>query len=223
MPLKELFLTIDDGPSIHTKAKVDFLKMHHIPALLYARGEFMKKYPDEIPYAIQQGFLIGNHSYTHPFFSQIPLEKCFEEILRTEELIETAYTQAGEKRSQKIVRLPFADRGAGPHAVASKTVTEEEKVQAIQNFLKQHHFSPVFFNKKQPSFIDSFWDLDTEDYKSKYINDKTLFENRLKELLSNYNHPSMILLVHDFDNNHHLFETTMNLLLKKNVKFAASC
>lgn len=39
MPVKRLYLTIDDAPSKHMKAKVDFLVENNIPAVFYADGD----------------------------------------------------------------------------------------------------------------------------------------------------------------------------------------
>ena len=88
----KLYLTIDDSPSMHMDKKVAFLKSKNIPAIFYARGEYIKKYPEQIVNAIKNGFLIGNHSYTHPYFSEIRIEECFDEILKTEKLINKCLT-----------------------------------------------------------------------------------------------------------------------------------
>lgn len=215
MSLQNIYLTIDDSPSIHMDKKVSFLKKHNIPAIFYARGEFIKKHPKQIINAINNGFLIGNHSYSHPYFSQIPLEKCFEEILLTETLIEDCYSQANIERPIKIIRLPFGDRGAGYKQPLEIT----PKVQEIQNFLSKHHFKPISFSHRKDNFIDSYWDWDTKDYKSTLISDQKSYLQGLESFYDNYTEDTAILLLHDFDNNHHLFEVSMQFLSDKNVTF----
>lgn len=79
----DIYLTIDDGPSQHTHKKVDYLKKHNIPAIWYARGEHIERYPDQLMYAITNGFLVGNHSYSHPYFSNISLEECIAQLILT--------------------------------------------------------------------------------------------------------------------------------------------
>ena len=135
MSLSKVYLTIDDSPSIHTDKKILFLKNKDIPAILYARGEYVKKYPKQIINAIKNGFLIGNHSYTHPYFYEITLSQCFDEILLTENLINECYRLAQTKRPCKIVRLPFADRGAGPKARVAREQSKKTKVKEIQSFV----------------------------------------------------------------------------------------
>lgn len=93
--INKVYWTIDDSPSIHMDKKVSFLKKNNVPAIFYARGEFIKKRPEQITNAIQQGFLIGNHSYTHPYFSKISIHQFLDEIVRTEELIDASYQSAG--------------------------------------------------------------------------------------------------------------------------------
>lgn len=208
MRIEKIFLTIDDAPSMNTKGHVNLLKQNHIPAILFARGEFMKKYPEAIPYAISQGFLIGNHSYSHPFFSKIPLRECMNEILQTETLIEEAYRLAHQTRPKKVIRLPFGDRGA-----------DETRVLAIQNFLKEHNFIPIHFDRKPNHFIDVSWDFDAEDYKTKYIDDLSLYKKHLDHLFNTHKSSSAIVLLHDFDHNRHLFDASMEFFLKKNVSF----
>ncbi|MEI8295441.1 MAG: polysaccharide deacetylase family protein [Alphaproteobacteria bacterium] len=216
--ISKVYLTIDDSPSIHMDKKVSFLREHNIPAIFYARGECIEKYPHQIANAIQYGFLIGNHSYTHPCFSQISLTQCLEEIIKTETLINQCYRSAGKKRPCKIIRLPFADRGAGPKAKEAANETEKTKVLELQSFLKKNDFKALNF---QPinSYIDSHWNWDTEDYKTKHISNKDLYLSKMHHFFNDYKKESAVILLHDFDNNHHLFEASMAFLLNKKVQF----
>lgn len=219
MPIKSVYLTIDDSPSIHMKEKVDFLREHSIPALFFCRGEFIQMRPDNIIYAIQKGFPIGNHSYSHPYFSNISLCDCFNEIKQTEELIEKCYQQANIPRPCKIIRLPFGDRGAGPKAQLSETLEAEEKTVKIQEFLKEQGFVPVDFGQPADGFIDAFWDWDTQDYKTKFIENPNLYASGLIETQQNSPADTAILLLHDFDRNHHLFRLSMEFLTTRNIQF----
>jgi peptidoglycan/xylan/chitin deacetylase (PgdA/CDA1 family) len=95
MRQKSIYLTIDDAPSSHLAEKVDFLRKEQIPAIFYCRGEYMLPHLDQLVYALKQGFFLGNHSYTHPYFSKIDLTQARDEILATEELLDKAYALAG--------------------------------------------------------------------------------------------------------------------------------
>lgn len=84
---KIAYLTIDDSPSKDMKSKVDYLLAKSIPAIWFCRGEFMEQHLPHVTYAIENGFIIGNHSYTHPYFSTLSLAQCAQEISKTEQMI----------------------------------------------------------------------------------------------------------------------------------------
>lgn len=208
MPIKNIYLTIDDAPSKYTNKKIDFLLANFIPAIFFCRGEFIANNFDQVVYAIQKGFLIGNHSYSHPYFSKISLEQCFNEILETEKLISKCYNAAKITRLTKIIRLPFGDRGS------------KEQFIKIQNFLQKQKFVAINFgNKNLEKFIDVPWTWDPEDYKRKFIQNIRMYKNNLIDVWDTATEEEQILLLHDFDSNHHLFEVTMEFLLGKKVKF----
>lgn len=220
MPIKNIYLTIDDSPSKYMGQKIQFLESHEIPAIFFCRGEFIPKHMDKMILAIQKGFLIGNHSYSHPFFSKISLEQCFDEILKTELLINECYEKAGIKRPSKVVRLPFGDLGAGIQAKSTWSIDQTEKVYAIQMFLKEQGFIPLSFNHLPPDdFIDVPWDWDSIDYKEKNILNEDQYIRNLENFWNQYSDDTAILMIHDFDRNTHLFDKTMSFLLSKKVQF----
>lgn len=214
----DIFLTIDDAPSLFTQKKIDRLLKHSIPAVFYVRGEFIQDHFASLVSAVNNNFLLGNHSYSHPYFSQIPLERCFDEILKTDSLIEEVYRAAQVSRPIKCIRLPFADRGAGPQAALPNSPESVEKVERIQNFLLNHSFEKLPFHS-QEAFVDSFWTWDCMDYKSKFINDPDLFLSNLKDFFKNTKNNSHVFLAHDFDHNHQLFEISIDFLIAQNVHF----
>ncbi len=216
----KILLTIDDAPSKYLKQKVDFLKSLSIPAIFYVRGEFIDIYEDHVVHAIKNGFLIGNHSYSHPHFSKISIDECLEEIIKTERLIEECYKQSGIKRPCKLMRFPFADRGAGDEAVPAKTLFDQDKVQKLQNFLREKEFSHFVFGRQKGDFIDSYWDWDTQDYKPRLIQNSEEYKKELIEFYEKSSMQDIVMLLHDFDRNHHLFDVTMEFLLSKKVDFA---
>ena len=105
--MKAIYFTIDDSPSEHMIEKVDFLYERKIPACFFCRGELLAENKPGVVYAIKQGFAVGNHSYSHPFFSETENETFFNEILQTEKLIDECYQLAGCPRLGKFIRLPF--------------------------------------------------------------------------------------------------------------------
>jgi len=85
--MKTVYLTIDDGPSKDRKEKVDILYQYGIQPIWFCIGSEIEKRPEDVIYSIRKGGIIGNHSYSHPRFSQISLEECFEEIEKLIELL----------------------------------------------------------------------------------------------------------------------------------------
>ena len=109
--MAKIILTIDDMPQENTPALVDWLSAMEIPAVFFAVGENLEKHPEIAIYALQKGFLIGNHSYSHPAFSAISLEEGIREITRTEVILDQIYREAGVRREHKIFRFPYIDKG----------------------------------------------------------------------------------------------------------------
>lgn len=128
--MKEILLTIDDGPSPDTKRLVDFLGARKIPAIMFFIGEKMEQYPDQVDYVIQAGIPIGNHTYTHPAMSKISLRAGIDEIEQTEKVIEAAYQRNAKPREHKLLRFPYLDMGG-------------ENQADFMKYLRQHGFKHV--------------------------------------------------------------------------------
>ena len=104
-------MTIDDSPGTQFSAKVDLLSKHNIPAVFFCIGQLIEKYPDDVIDSIQKGFIVGNHSYSHPAFSKITLKEAEEEIQKTDQIIEEIYQAAGVIRPANWFRFPYGDKG----------------------------------------------------------------------------------------------------------------
>lgn len=185
----------------------------------------MEKNFDHVVYAIQHGFWIGNHSYTHPHFSDISLSEAREEIVRTEELIDKAYSVAKCTRPVRLFRFPYMDKGL------KKGV---EYTQQLQQLLQELNFERVVFKDvKHPALtereedIDASWTFDAREYAlftqatmRKYnLFNVTDFVQRVADELFQFS-PKEIVLFHDFEQTHHLFSPMLNTLLSLNVEFA---
>ncbi len=129
---KKVYLTIDDSPSKNTDALTDFLSSLNIPAVLFARGEFMDPSAgnqegfDKIVRAIRKGFIVGNHSYAHDRTSEVGYASQTTQIAKTQNLIDRAYEVAGAEPPPRYFRFPHLDRGCGnAHAIDFMTVPEQ--------------------------------------------------------------------------------------------------
>ena len=86
---KKISLTFDDGPGIYTLEILDLLKKYNVKATFFCIGKNIEMYPEIIKQIIDEGHLIGNHSYGHsPFFDFYNAKKIIEEIQKTDTLLE---------------------------------------------------------------------------------------------------------------------------------------
>jgi peptidoglycan/xylan/chitin deacetylase (PgdA/CDA1 family) len=63
---KELWLTIDDGPTDDTPAILDLLDTRQVKATFFVKGRLAEERPEVVRAILQRGHTIGNHSQTHP-------------------------------------------------------------------------------------------------------------------------------------------------------------
>lgn len=206
---KKIYLTIDDAPSKHTKKKVAFLQEHNIPAIFFCRGESMPNYKESLIFAIKNGYHLGNHSYSHPHFSKITYEQAVQEILKTEKLIDECYQLSGVKRPYKVIRFPFGDRG------------NNDTINRLQDFLQEQGFVQLDLGQSNAdsNYIDAQWTWDTADYKRSLMEDSDLYLKNFSTFFRKSKNDAEVILLHDFEENHHLFVLSMNFLLKKEVIF----
>ena len=108
---KKIYLTIDDSPSSDFRENLDCLIVHKIPAVLFCIGNRMESRWADLIYAAQQGYLIGNHSYSHPHFSDLDFEEAKKEIAQTDALIDKLYKEAGIEDYDRLFRFPYGDKG----------------------------------------------------------------------------------------------------------------
>ena len=97
-------LTIDDVSSENTPAIVDYLCEKNIKVIMFMVGQWAENHPDELIYALKHGIIVGNHSYSHPHFSEISFEEAKAEILKNEEVLDRFYEQAGVERKYRPFR-----------------------------------------------------------------------------------------------------------------------
>ena len=86
---KEVWLTIDDGPTEDTAAILDLLDMHQAKATFFLIGERAAQRPDEVKAIAAHGHQIANHTFTHPtqaFWMAVP-SSIRKQITRTQDLL----------------------------------------------------------------------------------------------------------------------------------------
>lgn len=188
---KRAYLTIDDSPTKHTDELTDWLVARDIPAVIFAIGsayndmhlqcEGMVQNSDPVRRAIEKGFVVGNHTYTHRRTSELSFADVVSEIEQTEKLIDDLHRQAGKSRDHKLIRFPHIDRGCGAWVVdydaaekkgydlkslfleglniklADPTDEQREKKQKIQEYLAREGFTASVYQG-----VTFDWYADTE-------------------------------------------------------------
>ena len=239
---KIAYLTIDDSPSKDMKKKVDVLVSKGIPAIWFSVGRFLKKRSKSAIHAINAGHILANHSYTHPRFSFLPLKKCFEEIQKTDKIIDDIYRKAHVERPAKFFRFPHGDKGDFKHYATSESREIEGKIrkEEIQGFLKkigymQPNFENItyqYYRKARPSG-DVDWNLTYDVMEWTVFTKVHLFGiNSLEKVLKrmdedapgegrglNYADSEEVIVIHDHSQTTHMFEPIMEKLLSKGLIF----
>ena len=83
-------LTFDDGPSKYTPQILDTLEKYGVKATFFSIGKNVERYPDIARRIVCDGHVIGNHTYSHPFWA--PMEtpgQIKSQIDQAEKAIET--------------------------------------------------------------------------------------------------------------------------------------
>lgn len=81
-----VYLTFDCGyENGHLPMILDALLEKQIPALFFITGHFMESEPDLLRRMVDEGHLVGNHTYDHPNLTTVSKSEFFQEINRAEE------------------------------------------------------------------------------------------------------------------------------------------
>ena len=73
---------------------LDALKKHHVPATFFVVGNFIKDNPALIKRMVQEGHIVGNHTFTHPDMSSISSMEAFQKELSSVEKLYESLIQA---------------------------------------------------------------------------------------------------------------------------------
>jgi len=84
---KVIYLTFDAGfENGNTPAILDALKKHNASACFFLVGNYIETAPDLVQRMVDEGHLVGNHTYTHPDMSKISDASSFsQELTKLEE------------------------------------------------------------------------------------------------------------------------------------------
>lgn len=153
-------LTIDDFSTKNTPAIVDYLKEKNIKAIFFATGENVERFYEEAIYAVKNGMIVGNHSYSHPAFSSLTIEECKEEIEKCEKVLDKLYKDSGVERIYRPFRFPYGDKG-GKNKEALQKYFQEIGFHKVDD---RHIPYPWWKENNLDTDIDTLWTFDFEEY-----------------------------------------------------------
>ena len=170
-------LTIDDIASKNTPAIVDYLNSKGIKAVMFAVGANVEKYYDEAIYALKNGMIVGNHSYSHPAFSSLSIEDGIADFEKNEKVLDKLYKDAGVERKYRPVRFPYGDKGGANKAKYQEYFAAKGYTKLDDSRITYPWWKAVGLDKD----IDTLWTYDFEEYRVR-PNSGFTFENVLKKM-----------------------------------------
>ncbi|AXI08395.1 delta-lactam-biosynthetic de-N-acetylase [Oceanobacillus zhaokaii] len=100
---KVVYLTFDNGyENGFTSDILDVLKKESVPATFFVTGHYVKTEPDLIKRMVNEGHIIGNHSYHHPDLTILTKEAMKKEL----ETLEEAVSNVSKQKEIKFLRPP---------------------------------------------------------------------------------------------------------------------
>lgn len=107
---KRLYLTFDNGyEQGYTSKILDVLREKQVPAAFFVTGHYIKEEPELVRRMVNEGHIVGNHSFNHPNFVQTSDAKIREEL----ESVEQLFHKVTGKQMPKYLRPPrgiFSER-----------------------------------------------------------------------------------------------------------------
>lgn len=86
---KEIYLTFDNGyEQGYTEKVLNILKDKKVPAAFFVTGDYLNQRPDLIKRMVNEGHIVGNHSWSHPDMTSISDEKIKQELNKVEKKFE---------------------------------------------------------------------------------------------------------------------------------------
>lgn len=100
---KNVYLTFDNGyEQGYTDKILDILKFEDVPATFFVTGHYAESEPALIKRMVDEGHIVGNHSYHHPDFTIINQKAIKEEL----ESLEKKVAEISDQKELKFLRPP---------------------------------------------------------------------------------------------------------------------
>jgi peptidoglycan/xylan/chitin deacetylase (PgdA/CDA1 family) len=140
---KEIYLTIDDGPGKYMGEILETLGENKATFFIVGDQCGDEQKLSLLEKAVKSGHILGNHSFHHPSFPSISLERGKSEIKKTDDIIEGVYKKAEVERKIKLFRFPGG---------ATKN--------SIIPYLNELGYKPIKVWSQEDD-----WNIDTEDWR----------------------------------------------------------
>lgn len=100
---KHIYLTFDNGyEQGYTASILNVLKREKVPATFFITGHYVKEEPALVKRMVDDGHIIGNHSYHHPDFTTMTKQAIEKEL----EYLEAAVAKVSAQKDIKYLRPP---------------------------------------------------------------------------------------------------------------------
>ncbi|MDO6448756.1 delta-lactam-biosynthetic de-N-acetylase [Oceanobacillus profundus] len=100
---KNIYLTFDNGyEQGYTADILKVLKQEKVPATFFITGHYVESEPDLVKRMVDEGHIIGNHSYHHPDFTIMNKESIKKEL----ETLEESVAELTDQKEIKFLRPP---------------------------------------------------------------------------------------------------------------------
>lgn len=93
---KAIYLTFDNGyENGYTETVLDVLKEKEVPAAFFVTGHYVQDQPRLVKRMVEEGHIVGNHSWSHPDLTQVSDQRLRDELLNVEQAVEQVTGQKG--------------------------------------------------------------------------------------------------------------------------------
>ncbi|NGM71177.1 polysaccharide deacetylase family protein [Natronolimnobius sp. AArcel1] len=206
------YLTLDDAPSATLPELVARLEDRDVPALFFCEGRRLAEYPDHAQMALEAGFHLGNHAYSHKHASELSVETFDAELERTESLLEEVYDAANVCRPAKLFRFPFGDKG-DEHATAFQDRLAADGFVSPDPDLIEYEWYRTDHGEDR----DWFWTVDVADWT---VDSPAELDEKIAARSDRLESESAdIVLFHDAGNTPDLTAHFVDRLLERGLEF----
>ncbi|KGX92975.1 polysaccharide deacetylase [Pontibacillus halophilus JSM 076056 = DSM 19796] len=114
---KVIYLTFDNGyEQGYTGQILDVLKKEQVPATFFVTGHYITSASELVKRMVNEGHIVGNHSYHHPDFTESSDQKIKEEL----QAVEDAVAELTSQKEMQYVRPPRGTFNSRTLAITNK-------------------------------------------------------------------------------------------------------